>query len=176
MQYMDRAELRRLFAVAAEHNPTYRLALAVALWHGLRVSELTSLRGSDVTADGHLIAKRLKGSLLTVQPIRRDTDPVFDESGLIALAQERGSQRLFPVSRQYLDKLMKQYCAMAGIHRSKAHWHSLKHSIAMMIWSAKPDLGQLRNYLGHKSPSSSLVYLAEADSQKAFATVAGITI
>lgn len=72
MHYLTRDELRRLFHVARSRNRRYHLALVVALWHGMRVSELINLRGIDVTADGQLIVRRLKGSKTTMQPIRRD--------------------------------------------------------------------------------------------------------
>ena len=177
MHYLSKDELRRLFQVAYDANRTHHLALVTALWHGMRVSELNNLRGTDVTADGQVIVRRLKGSNVTMQPIRRDADPLFDETPLLKLAQERKSLRLFEISRQHFDRLVKQYGAEAGIHPDKCHMHALKHSIAMVLWSATGgSLGQVQNYLGHKAASSTLVYLAENDAQKAQQALAGITI
>lgn len=176
MQYLTKDELRRLFEVAHRHNSRYHLALIVALWHGMRVSELNSLRGSDVTADGQVIVRRLKGSNQSIQPIRRDNDPLFDESPLLELARERKGLRLFEISRQHFDRLIKAYGAEAGIHPDKLHMHALKHSVAMMLWDATANLGQIQSYLGHKAASSTLCYLAEADARKAQAALASITI
>lgn len=176
MQYLTKDELRRLFDVAYRRNRRYHLMLTVSLWHGLRVSEIINLRGSDVTDDGSLIVKRLKGSNRTTQPIRRDPDPLFDESGLIALAQERGSLRLFEISRQHCDRLIKAYGTEAAIHESKLHWHSLKHSCAMLLWGQTQSLGMLQSYLGHKSASSSLCYLYESDAQKAQNALAAVRL
>lgn len=176
MQYMTKDELRKLFQVAYSHNKAHHLALVTALWHGMRVSEVINLRGTDVTSDGQVVVKRLKGSKETMQRIRRDNDPLFDESPILALAKERKTLRLFPVSRQHFDRLIKSYGTQAGIHSSKLHMHALKHSIAMMMWDATGSLGQLQGYLGHKAASSTLCYLYEADALKAQDALAAITI
>ena len=176
MHYLTKDELRRLFQVAYNHNRRYHLALVTALWHGLRVSELNNLRGTDVTADGRIIVRRLKGSNESIQPIRRDADPLFDESPILELAQERKTLRLFEISRQHFDRLIKAYGAEAGIHPDKLHMHSLKHSVAMLLWDRTQNLGQIQSYLGHKAVSSTLCYLYEADAQKAQAALAGITL
>ena len=176
MQYMTKDELRNLFQVAYSHNQDLHLAMVTALWHGLRVSEVVNLRGTDVTSDGQIIVKRLKGSNKTTQRIRRHTDPLFDETPILARAKEKKTLRLFPVSRQHLDRVIKQYGAEAGIHISKLHMHALKHSIAMMVWDATGNLGELQGYLGHKAASSTLCYLYEADSLKAQDAVAAINI
>jgi integrase len=176
MHYLSKEELRRLFQIAYNHNRTYHLAMVTALWHGMRVSELNELRGTDVTPDGCVIVRRLKGSNTTMQPIRRDADPIFDESPILALARERKGLRLFEVSRQHFDRLIKAYGAEAGVHPDKLHMHALKHSVAMLLWDVTQNLGQLQSYLGHKAASSTLCYLAEADARKAQAALAGISL
>lgn len=176
MHYLTKAELRGLFQVAYDHNRNHHLALVAALWHGMRVSELINLRGTDVTADGDVIVRRLKGSNTTMQPMRRDPDPLFDESPILELAQQRQTLRLFPISRQHFDRLIKQYGAEAGIHSDKLHMHALKHSVAMLLWDVTGNLGQLQSYLGHKAASSTLCYLHEADARKAQTALAGVRL
>lgn len=144
MHYLTKTELRGLFQVVYNANRNHHLALVAALWHGMRVSELINLRGTDVTDDGAVIVRRLKGSRTTLQPVRRDDDPLFDETPIVALAQERKTLRLFPVSRQHFDRLIKQYGANAGIHPDKLHMHALKHSVAMLLWDATGTSGSSR--------------------------------
>src|SRR5882672_6367693 len=109
MEYLTKSELRRLFAVAYERNRTHHMAMVVGLWHGLRVTEIISIKGSHVV-DGHLSVKRLKRSRPTLQPIHVDADPLFDESPLIELAaQTKG--HLFTFSRQRMDQFVKVYGA-----------------------------------------------------------------
>jgi integrase/recombinase XerD len=176
MQYLTKDELRRLFQVAYDHNRNHHLALVTALWHGMRVSELTSLCGTDITADGQVIVRRLKGSNTTMQPIRRDADPLFDGSPLLALAAERRTLKLFPYCRSYFDQVIKRYGIEAGIHPDKLHMHALKHSVAMLLWDATQSLGKIQSYLGHVAASSTLCYLYEADARLAQQALAGIAI
>jgi integrase/recombinase XerD len=176
MTYLTKDELRRLFQAAYNHNREHHLALVACLWHGARVSELINLRGTDVTPDGMVIVKRLKGSLTTMQPIRKDDDILFDESPILTLAQDRKTLRLFPYCRSYFNILMKKYGIEAGIHKSKLHIHALKHSLAMMLWDKSHSLGRLQSYLGHKAASSTLIYLYESNHLLGQQDVAGIAI
>ena len=174
MEYLDKSELRRLFQVAYQRNRLHHLALVVGLWHGLRVSEIIAIKGSDI-ADGQLRVKRLKRSKPTLHLIHRDGDPLFDESPILDMA--KANERLFPFSRRRVDQFIKKYGEIAGIHPDKCHSHAVcKHSMAMLLWDHTHSLGQIQNYLGHKAASSTLCYLAEADSRKAAAAVAGISI
>ena len=59
----------------------------------------------------------------------------------------------------------------------QGHYRALavgKHSIAMAIWHATHQLGQIKAYLGHKAMSSSMVYLNEDNSLQAVAAVANL--
>jgi integrase len=191
MEYLDKSELRRLFKVAYDSNRLHHLALATALFHGLRVSELVGrkaytdkkgklhpdtlgLCGTDIQ-DGQINIQRLKRSKATVQPIHYDSDPLFDCSPLLEMAKANKG-RLFPFCRQRADQFIRKYGAEAGIHPSKLHMHSLKHSIAMLVFDATHSLGQVQSYLGHKAASSTMCYLVEADVRKAQAVVAAIKI
>lgn len=174
MTYLTKDELRRLFTVAHENNRLHHLCLVVTLWHGLRVSEAIEVLGTDI-CDGQLSVARLKKSNATCQPIHRDADPIFDESPVLEIAMNNRG-RLFPFSRQRADQFIRRYAALAGIHPSKAHMHSLKHSMAMLLWDLTHSLGQIQGYLGHKAPSSTMCYLFEADKRKAEMAVAEMAI
>jgi integrase/recombinase XerD len=174
MTYLTKDELRRLFQVAYDRNRLHHLFLVVASWHGLRVSEAINVEGIDI-ADGQLNINRLKKSNDSLQPLHVDVDPLLDESPLIEMAAKNPG-RLFPFSRQRADQFIKRYAELSGIHPDKAHMHSLKHSMAMLLWDKTHNLGQIQSYLGHKSPSSTLQYLVEIDARKAQQAVAGISI
>jgi integrase len=176
MEYLNRDELTRIMEVARQHNPMHWQLMLTAFYFGLRVSEAINILGEDVQ-DGQLAVKRSKGSNRTLQPIpvdEKSTDAFrLDIVARAAVAGPRG--RIFPVSRQRVDQFVKRYARIAGIHRSKAHLHSVgKHSIAMAIWHATHQLGQIKAYLGHKAMSSSMVYLNEDNSLQAVAAVASL--
>lgn len=175
MEYLTPGELQRLFKVIYGRNRIHHLALVVGLWHGLRVSEILKIRGVDVV-DGQLSVKRLKRSKATCQPIHVDANPLFDESPLVDLARDNPG-RLFQFSRQRVDRFIKDYGRLAGIHPDKLHAHAVcKHSLAMLLWDKTQALGQIQSYLGHKAPSSTMCYLVEVDARKAQSVVQGMSI
>jgi integrase len=165
MQHFTIEELKGLLAQVK--NKRQRLMILVGFWHGLRVSELTRLRGADVK-DGYIDCQRLKGSLRTIQPFIHHDDPDLDESlDLFALAREVGqNERLFPMTRDGVLKLMKRAGKRAGIPEHKLHPHTLKHSIAMQTIS-KSGIENVRQWLGHKSIASTGEYLKVSDDAAA---------
>jgi integrase len=174
MEYLNRDELVRLFKVARQHNPLHHVALLVGLLHGLRVSETLAIRGRDI-CDGRVSVKRLKKSRATLHALRIDTDPLFDESHLVELAKANPETELFPWSRQYMDVLIKRYAALAGIHPAKRHYHALKHSICVLLWQETHDLNAIQDHVGHRSSSSTLIYLRADAALKAQMTVVGMS-
>src|SRR5216684_2340527 len=174
MEYLTREELVRLFKVARDHNKLHHVAMLVGLLHGLRVSEMLAIRGRDV-CDGKLSIKRLKKSRATLHALRVDSDPLFDESPLLELAQANPDAKLFQWSRQYMDIIIKRYGALARLHPSKLHFHTLKHSICVLLWQETHDLNAIQDHVGHRSSSSTLVYLRADAAQKAQVTIAGMS-
>ncbi|WP_158788598.1 tyrosine-type recombinase/integrase [Granulicella sp. L46] len=148
-------------------NTRNRLMLLVGYNHGLRVSELTNLKGADIR-DGYVIVKRLKGSLKTVQPYVQHVDPTFNEApGLQELARTVGPQeRLFPMTPNGVAKLMQRTGARVGLPRHKLFPHNLKHSIAHATIQGA-GIENVRQWLGHKSISSTGAYLRVTDEAAA---------
>lgn len=142
MEYMSKEEFGRLLRVARLENEFHWQMILTGFYFGLRVSEVTAILGENVQ-DNQLTVKRLKNSLRTLQRVPVTNGSPEFELRLIALAKAAGPrERVFPLSRQRCDQFMKRYCRLAGIHRSKAHFHSLKHSIAMAIWAETKQPGQ----------------------------------
>jgi integrase len=175
MEYMNREELSRVLAIAKRENELHWQAMLTAFYFGLRVSEVTRILGEDIE-DSQLRVERLKNSETTLQRIPATNGSPEFELKLVTLAKAAGPRgRVFPLSRQRCDQFMKRYCRLAGVHRSKAHMHSFKHSIAMAIWAETQQPGQIKSYLGHKSMSSTMQYLNESDSLKAQEVVANLS-
>lgn len=164
MEALSKPELIALLSAAKARKTRDWLMILVAYSHGLRASEVTGLQ-SDAVKDGHLTVARLKGSLRTVQPLVSDENPLLDErSALFAFAQSvHGKQKLFPVCRQHFWKLVQRYAEVAGIPERKRHPHILKHTIAMQIIHSA-GIENTRQYLGHKSMSSTGAYLKVSDA------------
>jgi integrase len=144
-----------------------RLMVVVGFWHGLRVSELTSLKGADIK-DGYINCQRRKGSLHTIQPFIHHDDPYLDEAaGLTELARVVGDDELlFPMTRNGVLKLMQRAGKRAGLPEHKLHPHILKHSIAMQTIK-ESGIENVRQWLGHKSIASTGEYLKVSDDAAA---------
>lgn len=168
MTYWTPEETRKLLEVAYRENQNHHLFILTAITFGLRVSEVCAITGTQIE-DGQLSVQRLKRSNRTLQPVMVTTDPITDCSPLLERAKLNPGL-LFPWSRRWADKFVKFYGEKAGIHKSKRHMHAAKHTTAMLLWGASQSLGEIQNFLGHKSASSSLQYLREIDMQKGIAS------
>ena len=146
--------------------------ILVAYQHGLRASEVIAITLKDL-ADGVLSVRRLKGSLHTVQPLVEDDDPLLNERfELIEYSRRmQPNQRLFPLTRQRFFQIIRERGAEAGLPIRKLHPHALKATIAMhSIHSA--GIENVRQYLGHKSISSTGAYLKVTDADASAAIAA----
>lgn len=178
MYHLERSEIKRLFEVAHERNSQYHLAFITTLFHGCRVSEMLKIVGADIQDDQIKIVglkgagkKGLRRYKTSIQPIHFDADPLFDESPIIALAQAKPTERIFPWCRQRMDQVIKEYGAEAKLHRDKCHMHILRHSLGVMLWRGTHEVSALTETLRHHSPTSALVYMQTDARTKANAVL-----
>jgi molybdate transport system regulatory protein len=167
LEALSKEQLLVILAAARAHRERDWLMILVGYSHGLRPSEVVGITAGDI-ADGHLSVKRLKGSNRTVQPLVCDENPLLDEcSALPEFTRSMlGNQKVFPVSRRQFGRLFSAYAEAAGIPQHLSHPHILKHTIAMQtIHSA--GIENVRQYLGHKSISSTGAYLKVSDAAAA---------
>jgi site-specific recombinase XerD len=170
MHYFTPEELNALLTTAHKHSKVHHLALLVSVGRGLRVSECLELTPDDVQGEKYLLCRRKKGSVRQLQSLHKSAHPLFNEMALVEYAAKvraSGQARLFDFCRQYADRLIRRYGAEAGIAAEKCHWHSLKHSTAMLVWSESLSLSQVQQALGHADYHSSLIYLREHDARLA---------
>ena len=159
---------------ARAHRHRDWLMILIAFWHGLRATEVCGLT-ADMVRDGHLTMARLKGSLRTIQPLVEHADELLDERKALIeyAAQSTPNQPIFGIGRQQFWKLFQRYAEQAGIPAHKRHPHVLKHTIAMQsIHSA--GIENTRQYLGHKSLSSTGAYLKVSDEDASRAVISAV--
>ena len=161
MQHLTQDEIKRLVREIPDERQ--RLMILVGFLHGLRVSELITLTKENIR-DGYVSVQRLKGSLKTTQPFVSHPDKELSEAdGLKKLYGTLDpKERLFPMTRGGVYKLMQRAGERAGIPKHKLHPHALKHACAMESID-KIGIQRVRQYLGHKSISSTGEYLKESD-------------
>lgn len=176
IQSLSQDELLALLREAKRCRERDWLSILVAFWHGLRASEVIAITG-DQLADGYLTVPRLKGSLKTTQPLISSPEPLLNEKeALIEFARGiPGNQRVFKFSRRTFYNIVSRHAKAAGLPAHKRHPHMLKHSIAMQtIHSA--GIENVRQYLGHKSISSTGAYLKVSDQDAAMAVRAAVKV
>lgn len=166
MQYLTQDQVRAMLRLVPDSRD--RCALLVAYLHGLRISEVTGILVKH-TEGGYLDVRRLKGSKRTLQMlISAPSDLVLCEVTALQdvvrkyeLGPEDG---LFPKHPSTYWRIFQKAGHQAGIPGALCHPHVLKHSIAIHLIK-RIDIKDLQQYLGHKSLSSTGVYLNSTDAQ-----------
>lgn len=169
MEHLTREQVISLLTRARASRERDWVLFLVSFWHGLRASEAVKLTAENF-ADGYLNVQRLKGSLRTIQPLVTHELEILDEraaveSWLIKHVAIYGHDKLkpvFPISRVQFFRMMRRYGSQAGLPRHLCHPHVLKHSIAMQSIQ-HAGIENVRQYLGHKSISSTGAYLRVSD-------------
>lgn len=189
MEHLSREQLLALLAQAKAARERDWVLLLITFWHGLRASEALSLTPAHFT-DGYLTVQRLKGSMRTTQPLIEDADPLLDEKSAVErlLAgfptsvevekhAKRGSiyitnpWRLFPLTRFQFYRLVRRCGRAAGLPKHLCHPHVLKHTIASLS-IREAGIENVRQYLGHRSISSTGEYLKVNDEAASSAIAA----
>ncbi|MGA8539203.1 MAG: site-specific integrase [Terriglobales bacterium] len=167
MEYLNEQDRLQLLTAALKENKTFHLMLALSFAHGLRVTELLSLRAKDVSDDRiHIVA--LKRGHTVNQTVLVHSNPLIDCSPVFALAASLAPEdKLFNISRWTVNRWMK--AIGTGIDPAKLHHHACRHSTAMFVYKTSQSLGQVSSILRHRSMASSMIYLREMDASKALA-------
>jgi type 1 fimbriae regulatory protein FimB len=179
MKSLESQELIALLKAAKARSNRDWAMLLVAYRHGMRASEVTALKLSDVDVKSQsLTFQRVKGSLRSTQTIERlQGQPLLDERAALRLwLSERDddsdyfftSQKGGKLSENGFWRLFKVIQAEAGLEGRSCH--ALKHTRASLMIQGGANLAEVRQMLGHKSLSSTLRYIHATDAQ---ATKAG---
>jgi integrase/recombinase XerD len=134
---------------------------------GLRVSELTELKLSNLYLDIEFIKVTGKGSKERLVPIGasaikalkiwieniRVHVPIKKGEEDIVFLNRRGAR----LSRVYIFMLTKQLAVLAGIHKTISP-HTLRHSFATHLIEGGADLRAVQEMLGHESITTTEIY------------------
>ncbi len=177
IKYFTQKELKRLFRVIEkDKNYPYWLRdltmFNIGYLCGLRVSEVGNLKLDYYNQQrGELFCPRVKKSVSNVirldQPRIKLLNKYLREYGI-----KEGEAPLFlskrktPISTRQIDRLVKRYAKSVKISSEKAHWHSLKHSIAVHLAESGADVKEVQDYLGHKDIKNTMIYFQFTTKQK----------
>jgi integrase len=180
MKFLTKPQMLEVLRAAYKASRRDHLLLLLSFQHGLRNQEVAAIRLGDFE-NGCLHVKREKNSLETTQPlVRVKGEPsaaiLYDAPlALEAWLAERpqGTDWLFPgqkgkhLSRWAVNDIAKAY----GVE----HHHLLKHSLARQMFDAHSDSALVKQALGHRALSSTLVYLHVEDREAMDAVAAALS-
>ncbi|MCC2545066.1 site-specific tyrosine recombinase XerD [Hymenobacter sp. BT175] len=153
--------------MSTDEGTRNRAMLEVLYSSGLRVSELTDLRLSNVYADQGFVRVKGKGNKERLVPIGRDAlkHLSFYLSGVrchldikpghedIVFLNRRGAG----LSRVMIFTIIKGLAAKAGIQKTISP-HTFRHSFATHLIEGGADLRAVQEMLGHESITTTEIY------------------
>jgi type 1 fimbriae regulatory protein FimB/type 1 fimbriae regulatory protein FimE len=161
-EYLTAREVERLMKAAGDNRYGHRDAtmILLAFRHGLRASELCSLRWEQVDlAHGRLHVSRLKNGMPSVHPLtgtelralrrlQREQEP-----GRYLFMSERGA----PISAVGLRRMIGRLGKAAKMP-FPVHPHMLRHACGFKLANDGQDTRALQHYLGHKNIQHTVRY------------------
>lgn len=133
---------------------------------GLRVSEASNLRFSDVNADVGFVKCKGKGSKERIVPLGKIAhqflSKYYEESRPKLLGKKTNAYLFLAqggrhLSRQSIWKMIKSVVHGAGI-KKKVSPHTLRHSFATHLLEHGADLRSVQEMLGHSSITTTQIY------------------
>ncbi len=132
---------------------------------GLRVSEIGRLHQEYFNEPGgELFCTRLKNSIsntIRLDDKRKNLLKKHIRESQVKNGDPLGQPHFFAPTGP-----AEQYAGKAKLPEDKAHWHTLKHSIAVHLAESGADVKELQNYLGHKKIDSTMVYFQFTTKQQ----------
>jgi integrase len=161
-EYLTEREVERLMKAAGNNRHGHRDAtiILLAFRHGLRASELCSLRWDQVDlVHSRLHVSRVKNGLASVHPLtgtelralrrlQREQDP-----GRYLFMSERGAPMSAVGFRRMIGRLGK-----AARMPFPVHPHMLRHACGFKLANDGQDTRALQQYLGHKNIQHTVRY------------------
>lgn len=171
VKYLSQSETE-LFFQAVKRNPRDHLLFRWIYLYGLRVSEATRLRLSDILPDLHspkeIYIKRLKGGIARHFPIRSEETILLKRwlRKRTDMKNSGGNPWLFITSHSVfhhmsainIEKLMRKYGALIRLPNYKQHPHVWRHSCAIHMLMNGADIYDVQSHLGHTSVTTTIQY------------------
>ncbi len=135
---------------------------------GLRVSELVTLRLSQLYMDERYVIIQGKGNkqrLVPISPVAIEQISLYLEQTRSHQVVQRGSEDILflnrrgaMLTRQMIFHIVKQLCELAGI-RKVISPHTLRHSFATHLLEGGANLRAIQQMLGHESITTTEIYV-----------------
>jgi type 1 fimbriae regulatory protein FimB len=176
-EHLTQDEVDKLLAASktGSRNPVRDYCILLLMFrHGLRVSELCSMKLTDINLDiKEFHVTRLKGCDSGPHELYNGESPAI-KAWLIERAKMNApedcdtlfiSERRKPLSRCTVWLMITQVAEAAGLEYLSIHPHMLRHSCGYALVNKGTDIRIIQGYLGHRSISSTVRY-TKLDSKR----------
>lgn len=168
IKYLEREELERLFKVIKKLEARYwlrdLLLFRIGYWTGCRISELLEMTvGVFNIGNNQIYCNRKKGGISNTLILDDTTAKLLkryikennlDHDDYIFRSQHGGA-----IDRRTVDKMVKQYFKAAKIKDiAKHHFHTMRHTRAVLMLEDGFDISKVKYVLGHKSITNTAIY------------------
>lgn len=176
--YLDKTETQALLDApdpARRDGIRDRAMLHLAVCAGLRVSELTGLRMSDVAAQCKSIHVLGKGRRERALPLWKPTASALRAwlavRGEVATPEVFVNARGEPFSRWGVAYVLQNHAdtasqACPSLRGKQISPHVLRHTCAMIVLQATQDIRKVSLWLGHSTLATTEIYVRADPSQK----------
>ena len=150
-------EVDKILSTAGERCYRDYLIVKTILYCGLRISELLSLKKSDILrVKGHKVLRVIgKGGKERFIPL-----PSKFAKELETYANSIDKDSLFPLTYQGAKYIFNKIAEKTGI---KLHPHKLRHTFATILVDKGVDIRVIQAFLGHASPNTTARYAKVRD-------------
>ena len=169
-EFLSSQEVEKLISaidLSKDEGHRNRAILEVLYGCGLRVSELTGLRQSDLFFNEGVIRVTGKGNkerLVPINDMAIKYIEIYRQQLRVHLNVQKGHEDILflnrrgkRLSRAMIFHLIKSLTQAAGI-RKKVSPHTLRHSFATELVKAGADLRAVQQMLGHESITTTEIY------------------
>jgi integrase/recombinase XerD len=146
---------------------------------GIRLSELTGLKLTDINLEGKILRVKGKGNKERLVPFGKGVQRLLwryinycrPEPALVRIDNLFLTSDGRPLSKNRIESRMKKYGIRAGINGVRCSPHTLRHTAAISFLRNGGDVFSLQRLLGHNSLEMTRRYceMADVDVQNAHA-------
>ena len=175
-RFLSQEQAERLMDAPDVTKPTGlrdQALLEVIYGAGLRVSEASNLRVTDLNLSTREIRVRGKGSkerVVLVGETAKNALSLYLRDGRPRLAGKGSRMTLFlnrfggRLSQRSIQEKVRKYSVKAALP-SGVHTHTLRHSYATHLLEGGADLRVVQELMGHASPATTQIYTHVTNAQ-----------
>jgi integrase/recombinase XerD len=177
-KFLKPAEIEILIENAKKDNKFgIRMALIIDFLYasGMRISELLTLRMSDIKNAEKLIMIKGKGNKERLVPLRKQTFGLLEKYLEVRkdfVSSLDGDKYLFcsrggtgHLTREMVGMELKKVALLSNIDPTRVSPHVLRHSFATNLVNKKVNLRVVQELLGHSDISTTEIYIDTMDSE-----------